>query len=640
LFFGSGNKDTIKYYQIISYFKKGEVLGFNLNLENRNLDLVVEHAKAHIADRQFKLPSTLLAEDPTNLELCAKQYEEIMDLFSKNVVTSVRLIADGVIRVSEIKKPAVIESIKYKVPDTGLFLKDIESYRNSIKSDYKHPSTFMMGSLEFIVSSVLPLVLIFFVFRYMTKGSIGQNIGGFKSKNIRYLDKGPKVLMSDVAALSEEKEEIEDLIQFLKNPNKFNEIGARIPSGVLLVGPPGTGKTLLARALAGEASVPFLFISGSAFVEMFVGVGASRVRDLFEQAKKHSPCIIFIDEIDAVGKRRESGSFGGHDERDQTLNQLLVEMDGFKPNSGVIVVAATNMSQMLDKALLRPGRFDRQIYIGYPDIKGREEILNVHARNKPLAPDVNLETVAKATIGFTGADLANLLNEAALLAAKNEKKAIRSKDIDDAIIRVIVGTEKKSKRVTASNRKSTAYHEAGHAICAYYCEDHDDVNMVSIIPTGGAGGFTLSMPKKDDMYRTDKAMFEDIVVAMGGKAAEKLEFNEFSTGASSDMRNATLNARSMVTIYGFNSELGHVVYDNSVLGIQGYMDPLSHSEETMKKIDEQIKKIIDAAYERAIEILTKNKAKLKKLAEYLIEHEKIDAAGFERMMRDGDSPAT
>ena len=644
LIFNGGEKKSIKYYQIIDYFKNDQVYGYDLKLGSGDLSLVIK-------EKQEKTEKVLYEEPNENLlfakpDVVLKQQKLfLLDLCRAQISGIYRDFESNKLVINKVVTPAVFRRINYKLPNVDIFLFDIKDYvkehntkfpEQTIKVDYKRTTTSMGILLQFLFNSILPIVVLIigwvFISRYVSKGSM-HDIGGFKSKAIRYMDKGPKVTFEDVAALLEEKAELQDVLEFLKNPNKFDEIGARIPTGILMVGPPGTGKTLLAKALAGEADVPFFFISGSAFVEMFVGVGASRVRDLFEQAKKNSPCIVFIDEIDAVGKRRDGESFGGNDERNQTLNQLLVEMDGFTKNSGIIVIAATNMADSLDKALLRPGRFDRQIYVGYPDIKGREEILKVHAKDKAIAPDVDFETVAKATIGFTGADLAGLMNEAALIAVKNGKKAIRSEDIDTAAIKVMVGTEKKSKIVTEENKRSTAYHESGHAICAYYCENYDDVNMVSIIPTGPAGGFTLSMPKEDDMYRTDKAMFESIVVSMGGRVAEKLMLDEVSTGASADMRSATLEARKMVTIYGFSDELGNVVYDNSVLGISGYLDPLSHSEEVRAKIDSQIKKIMDRAYDKAVEILTKHKDKLEKLTKYLLEHEKIDAVGFEQMMR-------
>lgn len=634
-------KKTKKYYQIIDYFKKDKVYGYELKLNSGALSLIVEEENRQTKKEFYDLPNKdLMFKNPGLAIEVSKAL--IKDLYKYPIDEIGIDLKTGKLILNKIVKPGVYRIINYKLPNVDLFLIDTRDYiksynerhpNQSIKINYERDGLFLNTFMSILANLILPVVVLiiawFFVDKYVYKGSLHAT----KSKAIKYLDKGPKVTFEDVAALKEEKEELRDIAEFLKNSNKFEEIGARVPSGVLMVGPPGTGKTLLAKALAGEADVPFFFISGSAFVEMFVGLGASRVRELFEQAKKNAPCIMFIDEIDAVGGKRYAGASGGNDERNQTLNQLLVEMDGFSKNSGVVVIAATNMADSLDKALLRPGRFDRQIYVGYPDIKGREEILKVHTRDKAVAPDVNLEMVAKATIGFTGADLAMLMNEAALIAIKNGKKSIRSKDIDAATVKVIIGTEKNSKIVTERNKISTAYHESGHALCAYYCEHYDDVNMVSIIPTGAAGGFTLSMPKEDDMYTTDNEMFESIVVSMGGRVAEKLMLNETSTGASSDMKSATLEARKMVTVYGFNEELGNMVYDNSVLGISGYLDPLAHSEEVRSKIDLQIKKIIDKAYAKAVEILTKHKDKLEILTKYLLDHEKIDALGFEKIMK-------
>ncbi|MGN0622398.1 MAG: ATP-dependent zinc metalloprotease FtsH, partial [Oscillospiraceae bacterium] len=430
--------------------------------------------------------------------------------------------------------------------------------------------------------------------------------------------------------------ELKEIVDFLKDNKKYNEIGARIPKGVLLLGPPGTGKTLLARAVAGEANVPFFSISGSDFVEMFVGVGASRVRDLFEQAKKNAPSIIFIDEIDAVGRQRGAGLGGGHDEREQTLNQLLVEMDGFEDNESVIVMAATNRRDILDPALLRPGRFDRQILVSYPDVKGREEILKVHTRNKPLAPDVELDTIAKSTVGFTGADLENLVNEASLLAARKNRKAITKEDLEEASIKVIAGPEKKSRVVTEAEKRLTAYHEGGHAVCTYFCDSQDKVHQVSIIPRGQAGGYTMSLPEKDKSYVSKKEMAENIIVLLGGRVAEKIILDDISTGASNDLERATATARNMVTRYGFSDNLGPVVYgrgEHEVFLGRDYGNTPSYSENVAAEIDNEIRNIVEDAFEKAEKLLREHIDKLHTIAKYLMKYEKIDGADFEKLMK-------
>ncbi len=453
----------------------------------------------------------------------------------------------------------------------------------------------------------------------------------FKNSN----DEKKKTTFADVAGADEEKEELEEIVQFLKTPEKYNKLGAKIPKGVLLVGPPGTGKTLLARAVAGEAGVPFFSISGSDFVEMFVGVGASRVRDLFDTAKKNSPCIVFIDEIDAVGRQRGAGLGGGNDEREQTLNQLLVEMDGFGANEGVIVIAATNRPDVLDPAILRPGRFDRQVVVGYPDINGREAILKVHAREKPLAPDVNLRTIASSTAGFTGADLENVLNEAALLAARKNKRAITMEEIEEATIKVVVGTEKKSKVMSDKEKKLTAYHEAGHAICTQYCPTQDPVHQISIIPRGRAGGYTMSLPTEDKTYSSRNEMLEDIVVLLGGRVAEALIMGDISTGASNDIERATSTAKSMVTKYGMSDVLGPVCYgsgNNEVFIGRDMGQVKDYSEETAAKIDQEILRIVNNGYKACEKLLKDHIDQLHNVAQYLIKHEKMSGDEFRAMV--------
>lgn len=496
-------------------------------------------------------------------------------------------------------------------------------------------NTLLYEFLPILVTGILFVVVWIFIMKKMGGGLGGKemNFGKAKIKNTN--DEKRKTTFEDVAGADEEKEELEEIVEFLKAPDKYNKLGARIPKGVLLVGPPGTGKTLLARAVAGEAGVPFFSISGSDFVEMFVGVGASRVRDLFEQAKKNSPCIIFIDEIDAVGRQRGAGLGGGHDEREQTLNQLLVEMDGFGANEGVILIAATNRPDVLDPALMRPGRFDRQVIVSYPDINGREAILKVHARKKPLAPDVKLKTIAKTTAGFTGADLENLLNEAALLAARKNKKAITMEEIEEATIKVVVGAEKKTRVMSDKEKKLTAYHEAGHAICFHELATQDPVHEISIIPRGMAGGYTMPLPSEDKSYNSRTEMLEDIVVCLGGRVAEAIILDDISTGASNDIEKATKTARDMVTKYGMTKELGCICYgkDNSAVFLGRDMGHTQdYSERTAAKIDELILEIVNNAYDRAETILKDNIDKLHEVAAYLIKHEKMGSDDFEAVM--------
>lgn len=531
--------------------------------------------------------------------------------------------------------------VRGTLADIERFIDDISVYTASadeaVSYDYIKGSdnTLLYEFLPILVTGILFVVVWIFIMKKMGGGLGGKemNFGKAKIKNTN--DEKRKTTFEDVAGADEEKEELEEIVEFLKAPEKYNKLGARIPKGVLLVGPPGTGKTLLARAVAGEAGVPFFSISGSDFVEMFVGVGASRVRDLFEQAKKNSPCIIFIDEIDAVGRQRGAGLGGGHDEREQTLNQLLVEMDGFGANEGVILIAATNRPDVLDPALMRPGRFDRQVIVSYPDINGREAILKVHARKKPLAPDVKLKTIAKTTAGFTGADLENLLNEAALLAARKNKKAITMEEIEEATIKVVVGAEKKTRVMSDKEKKLTAYHEAGHAICFHELATQDPVHEISIIPRGMAGGYTMPLPSEDKSYNSRTEMLEDIVVCLGGRVAEAIILDDISTGASNDIEKATKTARDMVTKYGMTKELGCICYgkDNSAVFLGRDMGHTQdYSEQTAAKIDELILEIVNNAYDRAETILKDNIDKLHEVAAYLIKHEKMGGEDFEAVM--------
>lgn len=533
---------------------------------------------------------------------------------------------------------------KYSVPNVSLFLQDTQGYRKAYNE--KNPDSQLVEDfypvsdnsflLSFLPYLLMVALMIGFTFVIMRQAGGGGKMSQFSKANARTQpSNGPKITFADVAGTEEEKEEMSEIVDFMKNPRKYQELGAKIPRGVLLLGPPGTGKTLLAKAVAGEANVPFFSISGSDFVEMFVGVGASRVRDLFDQAKKHTPSIIFIDEIDAVGRQRGTGLGGGHDEREQTLNQLLVEMDGFTDNQGVIVIAATNRRDILDPALLRPGRFDRQITVGYPDIKGREAILRVHTKNKKLAPDISLATIAKGTAGFTGADLANLVNEAALLAARNNRKAITQPDIEEATIKVVAGPEKKSKVVSEDEKRLTAFHEAGHAVCTFHCKTQDPVHQVSIIPRGMAGGYTMSLPEHDRSFRSKTQMEEEIIVLLGGRVAEKIVLDEISTGASNDIERATDLARSMITRYGFSEKLGPIVYghDNSEVFLgRDYSQGRNYSENVAAEIDGEIRELIDTSYENAKQILLNHRDQLDKVAHYLMEHEKIDGDDFIKLM--------
>ena len=541
----------------------------------------------------------------------------------------------------------------YKVPNVSLFYAELFGDNNTFEGgnyraayNAEHPEAPLVYNpipasdsslwLNLIPTLLMIGVMVFLAVSMSRSISSAGRINTVGKANVRVEggDKN-KVTFEDVAGADEEKAELQEIVELLKDPAKYQNIGAKIPKGVLLVGPPGNGKTLLAKAVAGEAGVPFFSISGSDFLELYVGVGAARVRDLFDQAKKSAPSIIFIDEIDAVGRRRGAGLGGGHDEREQTLNQLLVEMDGFEINESVIVMAATNRRDVLDPALLRPGRFDRQVYVNYPDIKGREAILRVHAKNKPLGPDVDFKSVAAATVGFTGADLANLINEAALLAVKRGKKAITAQDLSDASIKVIAGPEKKSRVVLPEEKRLTAYHEAGHAVCHFYCPTQDKVSEVSIIPRGMAGGYTMSLPEHDKSYVSKTEMNEKIVVLLGGRAAEKLILDDISTGASNDIERATDTARSMVTRYGFSDKLGPVVYghdDNEVFLGRDYNSSKTYSEVIASEIDSEMRAIIHSAYDRAQDILSEHHDQLTRVAEYLIVHEKINGEQFIKLM--------
>ncbi len=534
------------------------------------------------------------------------------------------------------------QSLTYNVPNVSLFLDDTKDYRTEyndktgkeLSLDYFKikDNTWILSLLPTLLLLALGVVLLV----VMMKQANGGKYTSFGKANIKEGQQGRTATFADVAGAEEEKQELQEIVEYLKYPDKFTNIGAKIPKGVLLLGPPGTGKTLLARAVAGEVGCPFYPISGSDFVEMFVGVGASRVRDLFNQAKKNAPAIIFIDEIDAVGRQRGAGLGGGNDEREQTLNQLLVEMDGFSGKESVIVMAATNRRDILDPALLRPGRFDRQIVVGYPDVKGREAILKVHTRNKPLAPDVDLRVIAQSTAGFTGADLENLVNEAALLAARKDKKAITMEEIQEATIKVVAGPEKKSREVTVKEKRLTAYHEAGHAVCHFYTPHTDDVHEVSIIPRGMAGGYTMSLPETDKSFVTKKEMEENIIALLGGRVAEQLFLDDISTGASNDLERATKTARSMVTKYGFSEKIGPVVYggndqDEVFLG-RDFNSPPSYSDEVASKIDSEVRNIIESAYAKTAEILNSHKDQMHILAKYLLKNEKIERDDFKHLM--------
>ena len=568
----------------------------------------------------------------------ALSYADVLEIFRSEDVKSFTLSAEGELTM---QIHSGDEILRAEIGDVDLFHEDLDElidaqYEAGVLEDYHYlpeeNAVNWTAVLPYLLLTGAMIVVIVIMIK-RTGGGPGS-MDRFTKANAKSGDSGKKVTFADVAGADEEKEELQQVVEFLREPANFTRLGARIPKGILLVGPPGTGKTLLARAVAGEAGVGFLSISGSDFVEMYVGVGASRVRDLFEQAKKQAPSIVFIDEIDAVGRRRGAGLGGGHDEREQTLNQLLVEMDGFGKNEGVIVMAATNRKDILDPALLRPGRFDRQIYVGAPDWHGREEILKVHAKDKPLAEDVDLGKLAKATTGFTGADLENLLNEAALLAAAEKKNFLTQSDLEEAMLKVLAGPEKRSRAVTEHARKLTAIHEAGHAVAMYHLPTHDPVHQITIIPRGGAGGMTISLPEDDKSYLSRNEMFEQIVSLLGGRVAEQLFLEDISTGASNDIERATELAREMVTRYGMSDKLGAVNYGShgEVFIGRDYEKSKSYSERSAGQIDDEIKSMIDSAYRTCEAILSEHGEKVKSVAAYLLEHETMDAEAFKTHM--------
>ena len=587
-FFQKDNNNQYTYSQIVYYFKDQQVEKFSLNAGTGEIRLKLDNGR-------------IVTNKLASVSLFYEDVKEYIDEYNEGKSADERLHFD-IERASD----------------------------NSILTD--------------ILGTVIMAVILIFAWLFIMRkaGAMGGKELTFGKARFRKIsnEDGKKTTFADVAGADEEKEELVEIVDFLKEPDKFTKLGAKIPKGVLLEGPPGTGKTLLARAVAGEAQVPFFSISGSDFVEMFVGVGASRVRDLFDNAKKNSPCIVFIDEIDAVGRQRGTGLGGGNDEREQTLNQLLVEMDGFGENTGVIVMAATNRPDVLDPALKRPGRFDRQIIVNYPDMKGREAILRVHAKNKPLAPDVDLRTVAQSTSGFTGADLENLLNESALLAARENKKAITMDEIARATIKVVVGTEKKSHIVSDKEKQITAYHEAGHAIAHFVCETQDNVHQISIIPTGMAGGYTMSIPSDDKAYHSKLFLQESIITLLGGRIAEEIVLGEIDTGASNDIERASKLARDMVTKYGMSEKLGPVNYagDNHEVFIGRDMgQKCIYSEATAATIDEEVRRIIGEAYTACEQIIKDNLDKLHKVAQFLIVNEKMTGEQFNSVMESEDT---
>ena len=578
-----------------------------------------------------------------------KNYSDLVDLFTEEKVQSFR--TEGSTIILEVRTGDAIaptEEMKYDLYSFGVFYEDFKDiiktqYKSGVLEQYDYDEGFVAPWWASMIPYVLVMVGVMALW-YVMMNKAGGGAGGIakfsKARTRLGSDEKNKKTFADVAGCDEEKEELSEIVDFLKNPKAYTAMGARIPKGVLLVGPPGTGKTLLAKAVAGEAGVQFLSISGSDFVELYVGVGAGRVRDLFEQAKKVAPAIIFIDEIDAVGRQRGSGLGGGHDEREQTLNQLLVEMDGFGSNEGVIVMAATNRADILDNALLRPGRFDRQVYVGLPDIRGREAILKIHARDKQLAEDVDLNSIAKGTPGFAGADLENLMNEAALLAVRRRHRFINMEDVDEAILKVQMGPEKKSRKMSEKARRLTAYHESGHAVAAHYLPHVDPVHYITIIPRGMAGGFTLMRPQEDlENFKSQSEMFENIVMALGGRMAEKLFLDDISTGASGDIHQATAIARDMVTRYGMSDRLGPISFDSSGHSIfigRDFGQTKSYSEETAGIIDEEVKAIFDRAAAECERILTEHADQLRAIAEYLLVHETMEAEEFNYYFEHGE----
>lgn len=629
MLYGSRQTETPKTSELVQYFEKDMVDSYTINYGSGAIEITLKEGETAFVSKNKENSTSPTKVAETTAPATTPSGSPIPGKTAKKVV------------------------VKGQLADIQRFLNTVDPYiydyhyqasGDEVIRTVRIPGDLVRASDNSLLMELIPTILLtvlfigawIFIMRKMSGGGLGgkeMSFGKAKIKNTN--DEKRKTTFDDVAGADEEKEELAEVVEFLKAPDKYNKLGARIPKGVLLVGPPGTGKTLLARAVAGEAGVPFFSISGSDFVEMFVGVGASRVRDLFDQAKKNSPCIIFIDEIDAVGRQRGAGLGGGNDEREQTLNQLLVEMDGFGANEGVILIAATNRPDVLDPALMRPGRFDRQVIVSYPDVNGREAILKVHARKKPLAPDVKLKTIAKTTAGFTGADLENLLNEAALLAARKNKKAITMQEIEEATVKVVVGAEKKSKVMSDKEKKLTAYHEAGHAILFDKLETQDPVHEISIIPRGMAGGYTMPLPSEDKSYNSKNEMLEDIVVCLGGRVAEALILDDISTGASNDIEKATKTARSMVTKYGMTKELGCICYgtDNSAVFLGRDMGRTQdYSETTAAKIDELVLKIVNEAYDKAEKILSENIDKLHEIAAYLIKHEKMGSEDFEAVM--------